>query len=62
MKKSSDQTFMLTTSLVTPASRQKTTACTVQSALTPVRSVECGLCASTPALGSLQRISFLSVQ
>jgi hypothetical protein len=43
MKKSSDRTFMLTTSLVTPASSQKTTACPVQSALTPVRSVECGL-------------------
>ena len=62
MKKSSDQTFMLTTSLVTPASSQKTTACPVQSALTPVRSVECGLCASTPSFGSLQRISFFSVQ
>jgi len=32
-----------------------------QSALTPVRSVECGLCASTPSFGSLQRISFLLV-
>ena len=62
MKKSSDQTFMLTTSLVAPASRQKTTACHPQSALTPVRSVECGLCASTPSFGSLQRISFFSVQ
>jgi hypothetical protein len=42
MKKSSDQTFMLTTSLVMPASRQKTTACHPQSRLTPVCSVECG--------------------
>ena len=40
MTKSSDQTFMLTTSLVAKCFPQ---ACTVQSALTPVRSVECGL-------------------
>jgi hypothetical protein len=36
-----DQTFMLTTSLVTSVVSPK--ACTVQSGLTPVRSVECGL-------------------
>ena len=41
MKKSSDQTFMLTTSLVASAKTLK--ACNPQSALTPVRSVECGL-------------------
>ena len=62
MKNSCDKTFTLTTSLVMPASSQKTTVCPVQSALNPVRSVECGLFASAPALGSLQRISFLSVQ
>ena len=43
MKKSYDQTFMLTTGLVQKSSGSNTTACTVQSALTPVRSVECGL-------------------
>ena len=42
MKKSNDQTFMLTTSLVTPASSKKTTARLPLSALTPVRSVEYG--------------------
>ena len=62
MKKSSDQTFMLTTSTAANKRTQKTTACHPQSALTPVRSVECGLCASTPSFGSLQRISFFSVQ
>ena len=41
MTKSYDQTFMLTTSLVTSAKTLK--ACTVQSALETVRSVECGL-------------------
>ena len=41
MKKSSHQTFMLTTSLV--SSVQTTKACNPQSALIPVRSVECGL-------------------
>ena len=41
MKKSYDQTFMLTTSLVTSVVSLK--ACNPQSALTPVRSVECGL-------------------
>jgi hypothetical protein len=41
MTKSSDQTFMLTTSLVTLVVSPK--ACNPQSALTPVRSVECGL-------------------
>ncbi len=41
MKKSYDQTFRLTTSLVT--SVVSPTACTAQSGLTPVRSVECGL-------------------
>jgi hypothetical protein len=40
MTKSYDQTFMLTTSLVVQYFPQ---ACTVQSGLTPVRSVECGL-------------------
>ena len=43
MKCSYDKAFTLTTSLAVTASRQKTTACYVQSALTPVRSVECGL-------------------
>jgi hypothetical protein len=43
MKKSSDRTFMLTTSKVVITRIQKTTACHPQSALTPVRSVECGL-------------------
>ena len=68
MKKSSDQTFMLTKGnkcnifhiIFNLYKNQK--AHILQSALTPVRSVECGLFASTPALGSLQRISFLSVQ
>ena len=41
MTKSYDQTFMLTTSLVT--SVVSTTACIPQSALATVRSVECGL-------------------
>jgi hypothetical protein len=41
MKKSTDQTFRLTTSLV--ASGKPLTACNPQSGLTPVRSVECGL-------------------
>ncbi len=41
MKKSTDQTFMLTTSLVTPVVSPK--ACIPQSALATVRSVECGL-------------------
>ena len=41
MTKSYDQTFMLTTSLV--GLGKTTTACTAQSGLTPVRSVECGL-------------------
>jgi len=40
MKKSSDQTFMLTTSLVDQYFPQ---ACNPQSALATVRSVECGL-------------------
>ena len=43
MKKSNDQTFRLTTSLVAPPRSQKTTARIPLSALTPVRSVECGL-------------------
>jgi hypothetical protein len=43
MTKSSDQTFMLTTSLVASAKTPK--ACNPQSALIPVRSVECGLLA-----------------
>jgi|Laugrespbdmm15sd_2_1035082.scaffolds.fasta_scaffold305235_1 hypothetical protein len=49
MKKSNDQTFRLTTSkelsnfYKAPARSQKTTARIPQSALTPVRSVECGL-------------------
>ena len=43
MKKSNDQTFMLTTSLFTPDSSQKTASRIPLSALTPVRSVECGL-------------------
>ena len=43
MKCSYDKTFMLTTSLADTASRQKSTACPVQSALETVRSVECGL-------------------
>ena len=43
MKKSYDQTFRLTTSKVVIRRGKKTTACPVQSALTPVRSVECGL-------------------
>jgi hypothetical protein len=38
MKKSSDQTFMLTLS-----THNETQASILQSALTPVRSVECGL-------------------
>ena len=59
MKNSCDKTFMLTTNQV--ALENPLQACNPQSALTPVRSVECGLCASTPALGSLQRISFLLV-
>jgi hypothetical protein len=42
MNKSYDQTFRLTTSLLTPDSSQKTTARIPLSALTPVRSVECG--------------------
>ena len=42
MTKSYDQTFMLTTSLVS-LGKTTTTACTAQSGLTPVRSVECGL-------------------
>jgi hypothetical protein len=41
MTKSYDQTFMLTTSLVAAVKTPK--ACTVQSALATVRSVECGL-------------------
>ncbi len=41
MKKSTDQTFMLTTSLV--FSVKTPTACTAQSVLATVRSVECGL-------------------
>ena len=41
MKKSYDQTFMLTTSLVAAVKTPK--ACIPQSGLTPVRSVECGL-------------------
>ena len=41
MKKSFDQTFMLTTSLVTSVKTPK--ACNPQSALATVRSVECGL-------------------
>jgi len=41
MKSSCDKTFTLTTSLVSLG--KTTTACTVQSGLTPVRSVECGL-------------------
>jgi hypothetical protein len=40
MQKSYDQTFMLTTSLVAKSFPQ---ACIPQSALIPVRSVECGL-------------------
>jgi hypothetical protein len=43
MTKSYDQTFMLTTSLVASAKTLK--ACNPQSALIPVRSVECGLLA-----------------
>jgi len=43
MKKSSHQTFMLTTSLSLDSSVQTTKACNPQSALIPVRSVECGL-------------------
>ena len=42
MTKSSDQTFMLTTDLVV---KQFPEACNPQSALIPVRSVECGLLA-----------------
>ena len=41
MTKSYDQTFMLTTSLVTSVVSPK--ACIPQSALATVRSVECGL-------------------
>ncbi len=41
MTKSYDQTFMLTTSLVSLGKTPE--ACTVQSALKTVRSVECGL-------------------
>ena len=40
MKCSYDKTFTLTTSLV---AKSFTQACTAQSGLTPVRSVECGL-------------------
>ena len=43
MKKSSDQTFMLAKSCFLKAYCSQTSACSVQSALTPVRSVECGL-------------------
>ena len=43
MTKSYDQTFMLTTSLVTLVVSPN--ACTAQSGLTSVRSVECGLLA-----------------
>ena len=43
MKKSFDQTFRLTTSLVLSVVTPK--SCIVQSALSPVRSVECGLLA-----------------
>ena len=42
MNKSYGQTFGLTTSLVAQTSFQHTSVCSVQSALTPVRSVECG--------------------
>ena len=42
MKKSYVQAVRLATALVAKASRQTTTTCSVQSALTPVRSVECG--------------------
>ena len=52
MKSSCDKTFTLTTSLVRArpvAEKQQnhvlTTSCPVQSALIPVRSVECGLLA-----------------
>ena len=52
MKCSYDKTFMLTTSLAIarPVAKKQqnhvlTTSCPVQSALTPVRSVECGLLA-----------------
>jgi hypothetical protein len=37
MKKSSDQTFMLTTSLVTPASSKKTTASTESLAASQIK-------------------------
>ena len=53
MKCSYDKIFTLTTSLAVSASRQKSTACYVQSALETVLSVECGLFAKTPALGIL---------
>ena len=52
MKNSCDKTFRLTTSLAIarPVAEKHqnlvlTTSCPVQSALTPVRSVECGLLA-----------------
>ena len=51
MKKSTDQTFMLTTSLVSLGKTLE--ACIPQSALEAVCSVECGLFAYTPALGIL---------
>ena len=41
MKNSCDKTFRLTTNLV--ALENPLQACNLQSALTPVRSVECGL-------------------
>ena len=44
MKNSCDKTFRLTTNLHANVRRYfTTTACTAQSGLTPVRSVECGL-------------------
>ncbi len=43
MTKSYDQTFMLTTSLVSQKLVKTPKACIAQSGLTPVRSVECGL-------------------
>ena len=51
MKNFCHKTFRLTTSLA--SSGKSLQACNPQSALTPVRSVECGLFAYTPALGIL---------
>ena len=51
MKNFCHKTFRLTTNLV--ALENPLQACNPQSALTPVRSVECGPFAYTPALGIL---------